>query len=399
MKKYNYIIIAVFVGSLFLGFVPKGAGAQMSVPPLQTYLRQGIEKAMNLDFQSAIGYFQKGVQLDREDPLPSAFLSLTYLFACEMVFADRERLSNQDSMLRYGDETLAKGQKRIERNPQDARAHFAMGLASFVKVRWAVRQKSYLTVAHEAVNAWNYMQKARETNPQDYDVLLPIGMFHYHIDHLAGLTRFLSSLFITSGDHRLGLQEVELAAEKGDLLKELAAAELSGILITYEKRPAKALPLILKLREEFPQNYNFSFGLANIYSELHRFDEAFAIAAELEKGIQSGKAPLVPQLQPRYENLTGKIFFNQGNYFQAEECFQKVLKDTSRYNSYNRASAFLYLGMIHDLSKERKKAEEYYSQVLKMEGGQGNSLTLAKKYLKDPFVLRAQDKPGEESRR
>jgi len=38
----------------------------------------------------------------------------------------------------------------------------------------------------------------------------------------AGNDRFLSSLVITSGDRELGLQEILIAARKGDLLKELA---------------------------------------------------------------------------------------------------------------------------------------------------------------------------------
>ena len=92
------------------------------------------------------------------------------------------------------------------------------------------------------------------------------------------MARFLSSLLITAGNKHQGLQELGLAAQKGDLLKELAQAELVSAFLYFEKQPAKALTLALDLKEKFPQNYNFSFALANTLSELHRFPEALAIA-------------------------------------------------------------------------------------------------------------------------
>ncbi len=299
----------------------------------------------------------------------------------------KERLASEEFMLRYVDESLAKGQKRITKNPRDSQAYFAMALATIVKVRWAVRKKSYLTVAHETSHAWGYMQKAKEANPQNSDLYLPIGMFHYHIDHLPGLTRFLSALLITSGDRRLGLQELGWAVEKGDLLKELARAELAEVLINFEKQPAQALPLILSLKDQFPQNYNFSFALSNIFAELHRFEDAFAIARELEKHIQAGKPPYAPQLLPRLDNLLGRIYFRAGEYGKAQEHFRLVLKDEALYNARNRAMALLHLGMMYDIRKERKQAEECYSRILEIEGGEGSSQVQAKKYLHTPYVL------------
>jgi tetratricopeptide (TPR) repeat protein len=213
-----------------------------------------------------------------------------------------------------------------------------------------------------------------------------MGLLHYHLDHLPGVTRFLSSLLITNGDQHKGIQELELAVQKGDLLRELAQAELSSVYINFEKQPAQALAMTLELKERFPRNYNFSFSLANILSELRRFDEAYAIARDLEEGIQGGKAPFAPQLQPRYDHLLGRILFNQREYARAGEYFQKALKDTAPYNARVRASALLRLGMINDIRQERKRAEEYYNRALEVEGGEGVAQVTAKQYLKTPYL-------------
>ena len=87
----------------------------------------------------------------------------------------------------------------------------------------------------------------------------------------------------------------------------------------------------------------------------------------------------------------GRIFFTQGNYAKAEEYLQKALKDTTPYNARVRAWAYLRLGMISDVRKEREKAEEYYAKALDVKGGEGTAQIEAKKYLETPYMLPAKN--------
>jgi tetratricopeptide (TPR) repeat protein len=384
MKKRLAVILFLCLSFL----LPAGEAVAAETQPgqLHAYLRQGIESAFNLDHAGAISSFQKAVELDRESPTGYAFLALAQLFSYETSFDPKEREKSQEAMIRYVGEAVARGEKRVGKNPRDGQAYFALTLAKIVKIRLALMQKSYFTVAQESANAWGYLEKTRAVDPNNYDNYFPMGLLHYHLDHLPGVTRFLSSLLITAGDRHKGIQELELAVQKGDLLRELAQAELSSVYINFEKQPAQALAMTLELKERFPRNYNFSFSLANILSDLGRFDEAYAIARDLEKGIQGGKPPFAPQLQPRYDHLLGRILFNQREYARAGEYFQKVLKDAAPYNARVRASALLRLGMIHDIRQERKRAEEYYNRTLEVEGGEGVAQVDARQYLKTPYV-------------
>jgi tetratricopeptide (TPR) repeat protein len=363
---------------------PYGAASAETQPErLHIYLRQGIECSFNLDHAGATSSFGKAVELDPDSPTGYAFLALARLFSYEMGFDPKERQKSQEEMLRHIEDTMTRGEKRIARNPRDPQAYFALTLAKIVKVRLAIAQRSYLTIAQESSNAWNYLEKARAADPANYDIYFPMGLLHYHLDQLPAVTRFLSSMLITAGDHHKGLQELELAMRKGDLFRELAQAELSSVYINFERLPAQALAITLELKEKFPRNFNFSFSLAIILSELGRFDEANAIARDLAKGIQAGS--LAPQLQPRHDHLLGRILFNQGEYTRAGEYFQKVLKDTAPYNARIRASALLRMGMIHDARRERKQAEEYYRRALEVEGGEGVAQVDARQYLKIPY--------------
>jgi len=351
-----------------------------------SYLRQGIDNAFNLETASANVYLKKAVELDPENPTGYAYMAMLSLFSYEMSFELKDRDINQEALLHYAKEALAKGEKRIEKNPQDNYAYFAMALAKIAKIQWAIHQKRYFIIAQETSNIWDYLEKAKGGTSQNYDTYFLTGILHYHLAHLSGFTRFLSSAFIISGNHQKGLQEMELAAQKGDLLKELAQAELSSDYLNFEKQPERALPYAQELSKRFPNNYNFSFVLGNTLADLHRSEEAFDIAREIKINLQTGISPFVHQLQPRYNQLMGRILFNQGEYDSSIEYFQNVLNDTSFYNARTRVWAFVRLGMIQDIRKKRKQAEEYYLKALEVEGGEGAAQIEARRYLKIPFV-------------
>ena len=386
MNKKKMAILSLCLSLLVFAVATGAEAAQLRPNQLHSYLRQGIEKVFNLEPQSASIHLQKAVDLDRENPTGYAFSALENLFFYEISLDQKEREKYQESMLRYVSEAVARGQSRIEKNPNDGQAYFAMALAKIIKVRWAIGGKQYLIVAQETSSIWDYLEKAREEDPQNYDTYFLMGLLHYHLDHLPALARFFSSLLIASGDSKKGLQELELAAQKGDLLKELAQSELASVYVNFEKQPARALPIARELRKRFPRNYNFSFALANALSELHQFQEAFATAREIEKGIQAGTPPLVPQLQPRLNQLMGRIFFNEGEYARASEYLEKTLRDRAPYNARVRAWALVRLGMIHDALKEREQAEEYYNRALAEQGGEGFAQVEARKYLDSPYV-------------
>jgi tetratricopeptide (TPR) repeat protein len=385
-RRTTILFLALCLFPIISTAETRAVAARLGPNELHSYLRQGIEKVFNLEPQSARIHLQKAVDMDRENPIGYAYSALENLFFYEISLDQKEREKYQESLLRYVNEATARGQSRIEKNPNDGQAYFATAMAKIIKVRWAIGQKQYRIVAQETSNIWDYLEKAREEDPQNYDTYFLMGLLHYHLDHLPPLARFFSSLLIASGDSKKGLQELELAAQKGDLLKELAQSELTSVYVNFERQSARALPIARELRRRFPRNYNFSFALANALSELHQSQEAFAIAREIEKGIQEDTPPFVPQLQPRLNQLMGRIFFNEGEYAKASEYLEKTLKDRAPYNARVRAWALVRLGMIHDALKEREQAEEYYNRALGEQGGEGFAQVEARKYRDSPYV-------------
>lgn len=152
------------------------------------------------------------------------------------------------------------------------------------------------------------------------------------------------------------------------------------------KKPARSLPVFKELKEKFPNNYNLLFALANTFSDLRNFAEALKIAGVIEKQIQAGTPPFVPQLLTHYQQLMGRILFERGEYSAAAEYFQKALLIKAPYNARVRVWSYVRLEMIHDIRKERKQALEYYNRAMEVEGGEGAAQIEAKKYLDTPYV-------------
>jgi tetratricopeptide (TPR) repeat protein len=388
MKKYYSIIVLIAIFSALSLFIIEAdiEAATIQTNRFHSYLKQGIEKAFNMETAAAIDLLKKAVYLQPENPTGYAYLAMLHLFSYQMSYDLETRKKDQEAILRYASETLSRGEKRVEMNPKDAEAYLAMALAKIAKVHWAVYEKRYWAMAQETSNIWNYLEKASAAEPNNFDIYFLMGLLHYHIDHLPGPTRFASSVLITSGDRQKGLREIELAAQKGDLLQTIAQTELQSVYLIFENKPERALPVVMKLRKKFPDNYNFLFAEANVLAELGRFGEAFALAREIENNVKTAKSPYIPQLQSRYNQLMGRIHFNQGEYDKATGYFQLALKDTAFYNTRVRVWTLVRLGMIQDIGKNRTGAEEYYFKALEIEGGEGIAQVEAKKYLQAPYV-------------
>ena len=366
--------------------VPDLLAQQSPKEEIHLFLQRGVEKGLNLDEKGAVADLTKALEMDRKSPVAYAYLAMAYLFFYETGLDEKEKKKNEVSLLRAVEDTQTLADKRLEENPRNADACFSMAIARMVKNRWEILRRNYFRAFREAQGVWDLLEKTRELDPQNFDAYYPMGVLHYHLAQLTGAARWITSIFITSGDRERGLKEFEIAHEKGRLMKDLAASNLLSAYSGYEKQPARALPLAKKLKEKYPDNYNFSFALINILSDLGRFEEAAAVAGEIGKEIKAGRPPYRPELWPRYHQSLGKISLDQGDFEKAAEYFNQTLKDTSPYNNRVRVWALVRMGMIHDARQERKPAEEYYRKALDLEGAEGPAQRAAREYLETPYV-------------
>jgi tetratricopeptide (TPR) repeat protein len=394
MRKvlFLWIIFLLPFWTTFLSPVPELWGKDPARGRVEDFIRRGVEKGLNLDSPEAVAELMKAVETDRENPVGYAYLAMAHLFFYETAFGEGEKKKHESSMLRAVEDTQSLAEKQLEKDPKNAEACFSLAISRMVKNRWEILRKNYFRAFREAQGVWDLLERTQQLDPQNFDVYYPMGVLHYHLAQLSGIARWITSLFITSGDRERGLREFEIARERGRLMKDLAASNLVSAYSGYEKQPARALPLAKMLKEKYPDNYNFSFALINILSDLGRFDEAGAVAREIGNEIKAGRPPYRPELWPRYHQSQGKIALDQGEYDKAEEYLRQALKDTAPYNARVRAHALVRLGMIQDARKDRKSAEDYYRKALEVEGAEGTAQRLAREYLEAPYSPKVKEK-------
>jgi tetratricopeptide (TPR) repeat protein len=381
-----WVIRFLFLWAIFFFPDPELWGKDPARERIEDFIQRGLEKGLNLDGPGAVSELMRAIEVDRENPVGYAYLGMAHLFFYETAFDEGEKKRYESSMLRAVEDTQSRAERQLGKDPKNAEACFSLAISRMVKNRWEIIRKNYFRAFREAQGVWDLLERTQELDPQNFDVYYPMGVLHYHLAQLSGIARWITSLFITSGDRERGLKEFEIAHEKGRLMKDLAASNLLSAYSGYEKQPARALPLAKKLKEKYPDNYNFSFALINILSDLGRFDEAGAVAGEIGNEIKAGRPPYRPELWPRYQQSLGKISLDQGEYDKATEYLKQALKDTAPYNSRVRAWALVRLGMIHDARKERKQAEDYYRRALDLEGAEGSAQRAAREYLETPYV-------------
>jgi tetratricopeptide (TPR) repeat protein len=352
---------------------------------IQAFLQLGVQKGLNLNEPEAVAEIRKAIELDPESPLGYSYLAMAYLFFYETSFTGREKEKNDTAMVRAIENARARAEKWMEEDPQNAEACFSLAIAQMVKNRLEILRRNYFRAFREAQGVWDLLEKTRDLDPRNYDVYYPMGVFHYYLAQLSGIARWITSLFIVPGDRERGIRDFEIAYEKGRLMRDLAASSLVSIYSGSEKQPSRALPLARELKTKYPDNYNYSFALVNIYSDLGRYEEAEAVAGEIGKEIKAGRPPYRPELWPRYYQSLGKISLDRGEYEKAAGYFKETLKDTAPYNIRVRAWALVRMGMIHDARKEREQAEDYYQKALDLEGAEGAAQRAARKYLETPY--------------
>jgi tetratricopeptide (TPR) repeat protein len=381
-----WVIGFLFLWAIF--FFPDSElwGKDLARERIEGFIQRGVEKGLDLDGPGAVAELTKAIEVDPENPSGYAYLAMAHLFFYETAFDEGEKKKHESSMLRAVEDTQSRAERQLGKDPKDAEACFSLAISRMVKNRWEIIRKNYFRAFREAQGVWDLLEKTQELDPQNFDVYYPMGVLHYHLAQLSGIARWITSLFITSGDRERGLKEFEIAHEKGRLTKDLAASSLVSAYSGYEKQPARALPLARMLKEKYPDNYNFSFALINILSEMGRFDDAGVVAREVGNEIKAGRPPYRPELWPRYHQSLGKIALDRGEYDKAEEYLRNALKDTAPYNARVRAYALLRLGMIQDARKDRKGAEDYYRKTMEMEGAEGTAQRLAREYLETPYL-------------
>ncbi|HCA78932.1 MAG TPA: hypothetical protein DEP53_04280 [Bacteroidetes bacterium] len=378
----------VLVLLLFGSFSTPNASAQwINDPAVDGHLQKGIDKIYNLEFEKADLEFAEVVRLQPEHPAGYFFQAMTEWWRILSNFDDESRDKRLIAML---DKVVDLCEKRLDKNEDDVAALFFKGGAVGFKGRLRSNRGAWLLAANDGLVALPAIRKAYKLDPQNYDVLLGMGIYNYYADVVPNQYPVVKPLmiFLPSGEKKKGLEQLELAAQKARYAKIEAMYFLLQTYFTYEKQYVRALELARELHNKFPQNPLFHRMYGRCYVSTGYWGEAFKIFSEVEKRFRNH--------QPGYDNYDGReaYYYIGRHYFLAgklDESLQNLYKcdELSRTLDKQSTSGFmsmanLTIGMIYDLQKRRGSALAQYQKVLGMKEYE-NTYKEARRFMDKPY--------------
>jgi hypothetical protein len=252
--------------------------------PVVTPLDHGFSGLYNLDFAGAQKDFVVWEHQHPDDPVGPVSEAAGFLFSefnrlgvleaqffeNDDAFVDRPKqtpnpeLKNKFQAAIDRAESLAHA--RLEKNPKDRDALFALTMSSGLQADYAsLIDKRNLASVRFTKEASSRAQELLAVCPNCYDALLATGFTKYIVGSLIAPLRWILRMGGLPSDKKGGMADLQTTADHGHYLAPFARI-LLAIAYVREKDKPRALQLLTGLQHDFPGNALFTRQIARLQS-------------------------------------------------------------------------------------------------------------------------------------
>jgi len=165
------------------------------------------------------------------------------------------------------------------REPKRADAWFFVGASYGLRVPFRALRGERLAAARDGKQAKDALERALALDPTLQDAYFGIGLYRYYADVVPAALKFLRWMLLLPGGNKVeGLQQMQRARERGELLRGEADFQLAWVYLWYERKTDDALKLLDGLRATYPHNPLFVQSIAEVQDE-YRHDDAASLEA------------------------------------------------------------------------------------------------------------------------
>ena len=399
----SWRVMAGVVLVLLLGVVSARAQGGLHTDPLNLdpVVRQGYDRFYVLDFDGALGSFNKVTQQHPNEPMAWNYVLVTMIFRelyhqdlldttyyAHDSFLSNKRTISVSAGARQEIESLtnkviAMCDARIAANPKDKNAYFARGYAKGMHAVFiTLVEHSFASAARQGYQARNDSEAVLKIDPLYTDAKMAIGIQEFAVASLPRWVRMVVGIMGVGGNREGGLAMLRDAAAHG-VVTSMESRTILSLFLRHDARYAEALQVQRGLAEQVPHNYLFQLEVANLLKDSGLGSQAIAA---YEHVLDLAKTPgyfVDPRLQLAwfgladtqrgYNDIKGAAF----GYLQAAE--------QTNCSDWLRKRAQLNAGEMNDLLHDRTQAVSLY-QMAGAPGGDQSQADAARKYLKTPFA-------------
>jgi tetratricopeptide (TPR) repeat protein len=279
---------------------------------------------------------------------------------------------------------LRLAQARIAKNPNDAAAFYAEGVAYGLRSNYNfLVKKAWTDSLKDAGEARKAHNRVTELQPDNYDARLVQGVHDYLMGSLSLFYRTIGSVFGVKGDRAGGIRTLELVAEKGKSDRDDAEVLLCALL-RREGRPREALPYLTDLLSKYPRNYLLRFEKAQMYSAIGDKTNALKelqIVVDLHGKHTPGFAQ-IPEEKIFYERANVEFWYNDLTH--SLEDFQRVTAHAKDLDLNTGVLSYMRQGQIYDMTHRHGQAIEQYRKAIAF-APEAEAAKESKHYINSPY--------------
>jgi len=248
---------------------PRATAGQAPIPDSQDreYARRGVDLLMDGDLDAAIQIFHEVQQHDTKSPLgylleAQAIWWKIYFATADLLDPDvfdvaRQEISPLDS--HFSDLTnvaIKLSEARIHSGEDVPRNTLYEGMAYGLGARLSGMRGKDLSTTRSGKKMRTLLLSALKLDPGLTDAYLGLGTYNYYIDTLPPAIKLLRILGdVPGGNRETGIQELQQASEKGDLVRAEAKFFLAkNYSRDTEKKYKQSLELFQQLGRDYPHN-------------------------------------------------------------------------------------------------------------------------------------------------
>ena len=174
-------------------------------------VQYGIDELYNFEFDKADSNFSEVIQLRPDHPVGYFFRAMVQW---ERIISKFDDESQDEKLYDLLDVVVELCEKRLDDNPEDVAAMFFKGGAVGFRGRLRANRGKWLGAANDGIVALPLVRKAFELEPNNYDVLLGIGIYNYYAAVIPSKYPFVkpAMIFFPSGDRKKGLEQLRQAS-------------------------------------------------------------------------------------------------------------------------------------------------------------------------------------------
>ena len=365
----------------------RGEESEYTIRGFDPRIQQGVDLIYNLRFVEAERHFQAVIEAAPDNPLGYFFRAMV---AWWRVLVDLDDESHDEAFYRALQECVDVCDRRLEQDPMDFDAILFKGGAIGFRGRLRGDRGQYLKAARDGLRCLPLLEKSRELEPTNKDILFGQAIYHYFAEVMPKEHRMIRPImvFLPDGDRALGLQQLEEVAREGVYARTEAAYFLAQIYRMFEEDNHQALPWFEKLYARYPDNALFHQYTARLLVELGRWRRGSALYEEYVRRKLADQAGYHRHGRIEAEYYLGKYAYFKRRFPEAAERFavvDRLVGDSERERDRAYAAlANLLLGQIRDLQGRREEAVACYERVRDLPDYAG-SRKKAKGYLRAAY--------------